>query len=460
MKTGNVIAMELTFLGAAGTVTGSKYLLTENANKILVDCGLFQGYKELRLRNWNPLPLDPKTIHAVILTHAHIDHTGYLPLLVKNGFKGKIYCSNGTKDLCSILLPDSGHLQEEEARNANKYGYSSHKPALPLYTVQDAQTALKQFQTEPYNTDTKLFNDVHFQLIRSGHIIGSSFIRINWNNKSILFTGDMGRANDPVMREPSIIEEVDYLVIESTYGNRLHEKTHPKDLLKDIINKTIQRGGSLIIPAFAVGRAQSLLYYISLLKNDKSIADIPVYLDSPMAINATDILCKHKEDHRLTEKSCKDLCDVVTYTRTPEESKALDTNTSPKIIISASGMATGGRILYHLKTYAGDRKNTILFTGYQAGGTRGADIMNGKKEIKIQGQMIPVRAQVVELGNTSAHADSEELLQWLKHFRKPPLKTFITHGELEAANALKKKIEEQLGWTCVVPHYQQTENLT
>ncbi|EHL30716.1 MBL fold metallo-hydrolase RNA specificity domain-containing protein [Legionella drancourtii] len=452
--------MKLSFLGGTGTVTGSKYLLSFEDKKILVDCGLFQGYKELRLRNWSPLPVDPKTIDAVFLTHAHIDHSGYIPLLVKNGFHGDIYCTSGTKDLCSILLTDSGHLQEEEARTANKYGYSKHKTALPLYTVNDAEIALKQFKPKPFDTVFQLFDDVSVQFTRAGHIIGSAFIRFNFPNNSILFTGDMGRTHDSVMQDPSIIEEVDYLVIESTYGNRLHDKEDPKVLLKEIINKTVKRGGSVIIPAFAVARAQLLLYYISLLKKENSIPDIPVYLDSPMAINASHIMCKHKEDHRLSEQECMDLCNTATYTRTPEESKSLDNNSFPKIIISASGMATGGRILFHLKTYAPDPKNTILFAGYQAGGTRGARMVKGEEEVKIHGQMVPIRAQVESLSNLSAHADYEEILHWLSHFRKPPKKVFITHGEPEAANSLKTKIEQQFGWTCIVPQYEQTETLT
>lgn len=452
--------MKLSFLGGAGTVTGSKYLLSFDSKKILIDCGLFQGYKELRLRNWSPPPFDPKTIDAVLLTHAHIDHSGYVPLLVKNGFKGNIYCTSGTKDLCSILLLDSGHLQEEEAYVANKYGYSKHHPALPLYTVEDAETALKQFIPKSYNMIFQLFDDINVQLISAGHIIGSAYVRIHCHNTSILFTGDMGRTHDSVMREPSIIEDIDYLVIESTYGNRLHEKEDPKDSLKKIINKTVHRGGSVIIPSFAVARAQSLLHYIALLKKEKSIPDIPVYLDSPMAINATEILCKHKEDHHLSESECMDLCNAATYIRTPEESKELDNNSFPKIIISASGMATGGRILFHLKTYAPDHKNTILFAGYQAGGTRGARMVNGEKEVKIHGQMIPIRAQIESLGNLSAHADYDEILAWLSHFKKPPKKVFITHGEPDAANSLKTKIEQRFGWSCIVPQYQQTETLT
>ncbi len=457
--------MKISFLGATETVTGSKYLLSfakkgSKEKKILVDCGLYQGYKELRLRNWSPMQFDPKTIDAVILTHAHIDHSGYLPLLVKNGFQGNIYCTSGTKDLCSILLPDSGHLQEEQAYLANKYHFSKHHPALPLYTVEDAEASLKQFVPQGYGMVVPLFDDVSFQLFRAGHIIGASFVRIKSQKTSILFTGDMGRPHDPIMREPSVIEEVDYLVIESTYGNRLHEKTDPKETLKEIINTTIKRGGSVIIPSFAVARAQSILHHISELKKENAIPNVPVYLDSPMAINATDMMCKHMGDIHLTGSECSEMCDIATYTRTPEESKEIDIDRSPKIIISASGMATGGRILFHLQTYAPDPKNTILFAGYQAGGTRGARIVKGEKEIKIHGEMVSVRAEIHSLSNLSAHPDYEEILQWLGHFRKAPKKIFITHGEPAASASLKMKIEETYGWNCVLPKYQQTEILT
>lgn len=451
--------MDLSFLGATETVTGSKYLLSFNSHKILVDCGLYQGYKELRLRNWEKFPINPSQIDTVLLTHAHIDHTGYLPLLVKNGFKGKIYCSAGTKDLCAILLPDSGHLQEEEAKFANKYGYSKHKPALPLYTLEEANLTLNYFHSIPYDTLITLFEGFQFQFIRSGHIIGSSFIKIKHNDITLLFTGDLGRPHDSVMRPPSIIQTTDYLVIESTYGNRLHEKEHPKELFKNIINKTIHKGGSVIIPAFAVGRAQIILFYLSLLKKEKAIPNIPIYLDSPMAINATDILCKHKEDHQLSDKDCTEICDVAKYIQSVQESKEIDANPTPKIIISASGMATGGRVLHHIKNYAIDYKNTILFTGYQAGGTRGALMTQGAKEIKLLGQIIPIRANIEVLGNSSAHADYEEILEWLRHFNYPPQKTFITHGEPLAANALKNKIEENLGWNCEVPHLFQRVSL-
>lgn len=451
--------MKITFLGATQTVTGSKYLLTVDSKKILIDCGLFQGYKELRLRNWEKFPINPSEIDAVIITHAHIDHTGYLPLLVKNGFKGKIYTSPGTKALCSILLPDSGYLQEEEARNANKYGYSKHTPALPLYTQADARESLNYFETVEFGVTRHLFGQLSFEFARAGHIIGASFIKIKNGNTSILFTGDIGRPHDPVMRPPVIVENADYIVMESTYGDRLHNKIDPLIELKEVINQTAKRGGSIIIPAFAVGRAQLLLYYIHQLKNSGAIADIPVFLDSPMAIDASDILHIYKNDHHLNTKQCDGLCHVATYTRTTDESKQIDLQKMPKIIISASGMMTGGRILHHLKVFLPDYRNTILLTGYQAGGTRGARLLNGEREIKIHGQFIPVHAKVKSMSNTSAHADYQEMLGWLQHFKKPPRKLFITHGDSSSAESFKVKVEKQFGWQCVVPSYMHTENL-
>lgn len=445
--------MQLTFLGAVHTVTGSKYLLNINSKKILVDCGLFQGYKELRLRNWDKLPVDPRSIDAVIITHAHIDHTGYLPLLVKNGFKGKIYSSSGTKALCSILLPDSGHLQEEEAKLANRYGYSKHKPALPLYTEEEAREALNHFEAVDFGVRHALFDDCSFELYRAGHIIGASFVKIKNGNTSILFSGDIGRPNDPVMQPPTIIEEADYIVMESTYGDRLHDTTNPLPQIGRVINQTIKRGGSIIVPAFAVGRAQSLLYYISQLKKSGEIPDVPVYLDSPMAINASHILCSHKKDHHLSEEQCHELCNVAKYVRTPNESKQLDANKMPQIIISASGMLEGGRILHHFKVFAPDSKNSILITGYQANGTRGAIVARGDRSIKIHGEQVPVNAQVEVMTSGSAHADYSEMLDWLKHFNNPPKKVFITHGEHNSALSFKDHIEKELGWKCVVPDY-------
>lgn len=451
--------MQLTFLGATETVTGSKYLLTINSRKILVDCGLFQGYKELRLRNWNAFPIEPKTIDAVILTHAHIDHTGYLPLLVKNGFTGKIYCTPATKDLCRILLPDSGYLQEEEARLANKFGSSKHKPALPLYTKEDALKALQHFEAVDFGMPFNLMNLVTVKFYRAGHILGSAFIRINYKSTALVFTGDMGRPHDAVMREPEIITEADYLVIESTYGDRLHGNQDLQEKMGEVIRKTAKRGGSVIIPAFAVGRAQSILYYIYQLKLMNKIPDLPVFLDSPMAISATDILCKYKNEHRLSQQQCNEICDAVTYIRSSEESHKIDNLKMPAIIISASGMATGGRILNHLVAFAPDPRNTILFTGFQAGGTRGARIINGESHVKIYGKMIPIKAHVEFLENASAHADYQEILDWLTHFIRPPKKTFITHGEPSAIIGLKNKINDKFAWTCVAPSYLQTEVL-
>ncbi|MDR3442964.1 MAG: MBL fold metallo-hydrolase [Legionella sp.] len=453
--------MQITFLGATETVTGSKYLLSfDNGKNILLDCGLFQGEKELRLRNWNALPFDPKILSAVILTHAHIDHTGYLPLLVKNGFKGPIFCTQGTKDLCDILLPDSAHLQEEDAKHANSHHYSKHAPALPLYTIKDARKALKLFRPQPYNSIVEQIKGINFQFIPAGHIIGASSVRIQSEGKSILFTGDLGRMNDPVMRAPTPIEQTDYLVTESTYGDRLHEEDHPKNILKCIIDQTYQRGGTVLIPAFAVGRTQTILHYLSELKKENALPDIPIFLDSPMAINATNVLSKHIEDLRLNKTQCEELCNIANYIRSSEESILIDNQKDPKIIISASGMASGGRILFHLRAYASDARNTVLFTGFQAKGTRGADMLNGIKQIKIHGDLIPVNAQIESIRSTSAHADYAEILQWLKHFDTPPIKTFVTHGEPEAALSLKTKIETELGWNCIVPLYKQTEQLT
>lgn len=451
--------MQITFLGATKTVTGSKYLITVDSKKILIDCGLFQGHKELRLRNWNKLPVEPKEIDAVILTHAHIDHSGYLPLLVKNGFKGKVYCTNGTKDLCSILLPDSGHIQEEDANRANKYGYSKHKPALPLYTREDALRALDQLYPLDFNEPHPLFDRLSFTFYPAGHIIGSSLVKLKYKETSLLFTGDLGRPHHPVMRAPTIISSIDYLVIESTYGDRLHDQSNPLDQLAESINKTVKHGGSVIIPAFAVGRTQDILYHLYLLKKAKRIPDIPVFLDSPMAQNVSDLLVRYANEHRLTKEECRDVCNIATYIKTPDESKLIDQYNSPIIIISASGMIEGGRILHHLKIFLPEHRNTILLTGYQDPGTRGDRLIQGESEIKIHGEMIPVRANIELLHNMSAHADYQEMIEWLKQFKHAPKKTFITHGDQESTKSLAEKIVKELGWSCNIPDYLQTDVL-
>ncbi|HTK85755.1 MAG TPA: MBL fold metallo-hydrolase, partial [Patescibacteria group bacterium] len=420
--------MKLTFLGATGTVTGSKYLLESSGKRIMIDCGLFQGKKELRLRNWAELPVDPALIDAILLTHAHLDHCGYIPRLIKNGFKGPIYCSAATADLCGIILPDSGHIQEEDAAQANKHEWSKHKPALPLYTEQEAREALKQLMPIKFGKAYGI-GDLSFTLSRAGHILGAAFIRIeDGDGTSILFSGDLGRPRDPVMKPPAQAQKADYIVVESTYGDRLHNTEDPSEDLERIITKTAARGGTLIIPAFAVGRAQAILYYLHLLRQEERIPDaIPIYLDSPMAIDATELLHRHMSDHRLPKDLCRAVCSVAEYTRTVEESKRLDDNHNnmPRIIISASGMATGGRVLHHLKHYIGDARNTILLAGFQAEGTRGDRLARGEKEIKIHGYMCPVKAQIVRMDSLSAHADYSEILDWLGHFRAPPRKVFV-----------------------------------
>lgn len=452
--------MKIQFLGAAQTVTGSKYLIQTPQMKILVDCGLFQGYKPLRLLNWAPLPINPSMIDYVLLTHAHIDHSGYIPLLVKNGFKGKILCTEATKDLCEILLPDSGYLQEEEARYANHKGYSKHHPTLPLYTQAEAQASLTYFQTVTFDKPYMLHNGFHYSFHYAGHILGASSIRLEHEEISLLFSGDLGRQNDPIMRAPQDPPTSDYLVVESTYGDRLHDTTDPEIQIRDIILRTAKRGGTILVPAFAVGRTQLILYYIHQLKIKNEIPDLPVFVDSPMATNATKIFAQHAELHRLTAQQSADVCGVAQYIHSAEESIALGSQKMPMIIISASGMATGGRILHHIRNFAPDHRNTILFSGFQAGGTRGDRMIRGEREIKMFGQMIPINAEVVQMSNTSAHADYQEILTWLSHAQKAPRKVFITHGEQEASQALKLKIEQQFHWNCKIPTYLEEDTLS
>jgi metallo-beta-lactamase family protein len=451
--------MKIQFLGAAQTVTGSKYLIQANQINLLIDCGLYQGYKELRLRNWAPLPIHPKKIDYVLLTHAHIDHSGYIPLLVKNGFRGKILCTEATKALCNILLPDSGHLHEEEANYANRKGYSKHHPALPLYTQKEAEDALDYFQPVSFEERIQIRNNLYATFFYGGHILGASFIRLEYDKTSVLFSGDLGRQNDPLMYPPKEPLDSDFLVIESTYGNRIHDNSDPLTQMKTIINRTIKRGGVVIIPSFAVGRTQSLLYYLRELKSKHEIPDIPIYVDSPMATNATQIFSQYGEQNRLTKDQTKDLCAVAHYINSVEESIALGNLKFPMIIISASGMATGGRVIHHIRNFAPNHKNTILFSGFQVEGTRGDRMIQGEKEIKMFGQMIPIRAEIAQIENLSAHADSSEILNWLAHFNKAPRKVFITHGGVESAQALKSEIEKKFHWKCDVPAYLDSEIL-
>ncbi len=452
--------MKLTFLGATGTVTGSKYLLNTGSYRVLVDCGLFQGLKQLRLKNWANLPINPKDVDVVVLTHAHIDHSGYLPLFVKNGFTGKVYCTEATRDLCKILLPDSAHLQEEEAEYANRRGFSKHHPALPLYTKADAFKALEMLVAVPFDQDVNIGDDLTLRFYPNGHILGSAFARIHNKKTSVLFSGDIGRPNNILMKAPMQVKQADYLLLESTYGNRLHERDDPMLKLATIINKTVTRKGVVLIPVFAVGRAQELLYYIHLLKASGAIADnIPVYLNSPMAVDATAIFTKHRGEHRLSKEECAALNRTAHIINSVEESRALNQMKGPMIILSASGMASGGRVVHHLKAFAPKSNNTILFAGFQAAGTRGAALVDGAKEIKIHGEYVPVRARVEIISNLSAHADYMEIVDWLRGFESAPRNTFIVHGEPLAADAMRLHVEEQLHWRTEVPDYLETVNL-
>jgi metallo-beta-lactamase family protein len=452
--------MQLKFLGATGTVTGSKYLLTSDKYRVLIDCGLFQGLKQLRLKNWAQLPVKPSEVHAVVLTHAHIDHTGYLPLFVKNGFSGKVYCTEATRDLCKILLPDSAHLQEEEAEYANRRGFSKHHPALPLYTKEDAFKALELLTPVAFDQDVNIGDDLTLRYYRNGHILGSAFARIHNKKTSVLFSGDIGRPNNILMKPPVQVKQADYLLLESTYGNRLHDRDDPMLKLATIINRTVKRKGVVVIPVFAVGRAQELLYYIHLLKKSGAISeDIPVYLNSPMAVDATAIFSKHHGEHRLSKEECIALSRTARMVNSVEESRALNQMKGPMIILSASGMASGGRVVHHLKAFAPKSNNTILFAGFQAAGTRGAAMLDGAEEIKIHGEYVPVKASVESITNLSAHADYSEIITWLKGFESAPKKTFIVHGEPLAADAMRLHVEEQLHWHTEVPDYLETVNL-
>jgi metallo-beta-lactamase family protein len=449
--------LRLTFLGGAGTVTGSKYLLEKDDHRILIDCGLFQGYKALRLRNWAGLPIAPASISAVVLTHAHLDHSGYLPVLAKKGFSGPVFCTEATASLCQILLPDSGHLQEQDAEFANRHHFSKHHPALPLYTEEDAQRALKTLRPHSFGKAHELPGGAQVSFLHAGHILGAATVIVEWDGCRIAFSGDIGRYGDPLMPDPVSPEAVDYLLMESTYGDRQHDRTNPQDALAQIISKTIHRGGTVIIPAFAVGRAQSLLYHIGQLKAALRLPKLlPVFLDSPMAIDATDIFKRYAPDHRLDATQLKLMDGGVRYIHTGQASKELTANPMAKVIISASGMATGGRVLHHLEHYAPDPKNSIVFAGFQAGGTRGAAMIAGAPSIKMHGQYVSVRAAIHNLSMLSAHADRDELLRWARGVKTKPKQAFIIHGEPAAADTLRHSIEESLGWNCQVSdHLQQ-----
>ena len=454
-----LLRMKITFCGATGTVTGSKYLVEAAGTRVLVDCGLFQGYKQLRLRNWAHPPFDPRTLDAVLLTHAHIDHSGYLPLLVRGGFKGRVLCSHATRDLLGILLPDAAHLQEEEARYANLRGFSKHHPALPLYTLADAQQALRQVKGVGYGKDLDLGKGLSFRLTPNGHILGSAYLSLKQGQRELVFSGDLGRPHDSLMQAPRPVVRADYLVLESTYGDRLHAPDDADRQLAEVVGRTAARGGVVVIPAFAVGRAQAVLHRLYRLTQAGRIGKIPTFVNSPMATNATSLYRRNLGELRIGAEELDAMCSDVRFVQSPEESMRLNERDGPMVIISASGMATGGRVLHHLKRFAPDPRNTILFAGFQAGGTRGAAMLAGEKSIKLHGQFVPVNAEVCNLDNLSSHADYAEILDWLRGIGTPPRQVFIVHGEPAAADAMRRHIQETLGWNCRVPEYLETASL-
>jgi metallo-beta-lactamase family protein len=461
---------KITFLGAAGTVTGSKYLVEAAGKRLLVDCGLFQGGKELRQRNWEGLPIDPATIDWVLLTHAHIDHTGYLPRLVRDGFYGPIYANPATRELCGLLLPDSAHLQEEDAEFAERKGYSRHKPPLPLYTVQESKIALQKFQDIPREGAFTISPEFSVRSHDAGHILGSTWLELtiteNGKQTLVVFSGDVGRYGEPILKDPEAPTRADFLLCESTYGDRDHPAGSVADELADVINRVVKRGGAVVIPAFAVGRAQTLMYYMRQLEENKRIPQLPVYVDSPMAINVTGFYESHREDHdsdfsRQELVEGRDPLNVqgVHITRTVVESKAINEVVSPCVIISASGMATGGRVLHHLARRLPDSRSAVLLVGYQAEGTGGRALQEGVKYLRLYGEEVPVRAEIVEIGQLSAHAGRSELLRWLSGFKVAPRQTFLVHGEPKALSSFRDTISSQLHWPVMVPEYQQTVEL-
>lgn len=442
--------MKIRFLGAAGTVTGSRYLLSYQNKRILIDCGLFQGVKNIRSRNWKSFPVRTSDIDAVILTHAHLDHSGYLPRLVREGFRGTVWCTQATQALAEIMLPDSGHIQEEDARHANRYGYSRHNPAEPLYTAEDAERSLKLFKYREYHQP---FDVGPFRISFSpvGHILGAASVRVECEGRSITFSGDVGRPQDLLMNPPAPLAATDWLVVESTYGDRRHVEEDHADVLATLVSETVARGGTVLIPAFAVGRAQTLMYLLTTLQAQGRIPRLPVYLDSPMAIDATDVFRRHSKEHRLSRSQCDTLCSHISFVRDAESSQAISGSPVPKVIIAGAGMLNGGRILHHLQSFGGDWRNTLIIAGYQAAGTRGHALLNGAESLRIYGQEIPIKCQVAKLEGLSAHADYHELMEWLRLLPTSPRQTFITHGEPIASDSLRKHLEHEMGWDAMVP---------
>ncbi|MBU4484056.1 MBL fold metallo-hydrolase [bacterium] len=459
--------MSLQFLGGTHTITGSKFLLSNCSEQWLIDCGLFQGLKNYRKRNWTSLPVSPSDLSAIILTHAHIDHSGYIPVMVKRGFAGKVMASAATIELCKILLPDSGYLQEEDAKFANKKGFSKHKPAMPLYTYQDAIDSLPSLSELPDHKPIELCNGTTVELYKAGHILGSRFVKITTNKPkriSIMFVGDIGRYDSLITKDPEVVDGVDYLLLECTYGEHLHPKEDVFDHFADIINSTCERGGKVLIPAFAVGRTQEILFIIKKLFEEGSIpAHLPIYLNSPLGINATDIYTKFTEEetksfHDFINKDSF-MCPNLHLVQDEEESKKLNVLVEPAVIIAGSGMMTGGRILHHLKSYGSDKKSSLIIVGFQAEGTRGRAILDGAKSVKIHGLPVAIMCHREFVESLSAHGDYADIMRWLKTFKRPPKKVFLVHGEDAGLNAMKTRIEDELHWHVEIPDYLSKHEL-
>jgi metallo-beta-lactamase family protein len=456
---------KLTFLGAAGCVTGSKYLVEAAGKKLLVDCGLFQGTDDLKERNWNPLPADPKTIDYLVLTHAHLDHTGWLPVLVRDGYNKAIFANPATIELTGILLKDSGHLQEEETQDAQKHKWSKHTQPRALYTSADIDPVLRLLKPMPRSQGFDVSPEFHFESYDAGHILGSSTLELtiteNGKKSVVVFSGDIGRYDQPILNDPKTptAPQIDVLVCESTYGDREHEVGDPLQTLGDIVNRVVKRGGSIVIPAFAIGRTQTFMYYLRELENLQRIPRIPVYVDSPMALSATELYLKHKEDHDLEfardEQNGGDPLNVHEFhlACSVEDSKKINDVTTPCIIISASGMVTGGRVLHHLAHRLGDNRNCVILGGFQAEGTRGRALEDGAKTLSLFGRVVPVRAEIVVMGQFSAHAGKSELLRWMTGLQVPPRQVYLTHGEPRAAQSLQQSVTTNFRWKASVARY-------
>ncbi len=459
----------LEFLGAAGTVTGSKFLITVDGRRLAVDCGLYQGQKALRLRNWDRLPIDAAAVDWVVLTHAHIDHTGYLPRFRAAGFRGPVYATRATADLLGILLPDAGHLQEEEAAYHNKRGTSKHRPALPLYTAEDGRLAAEHVTGVTYREPLDLAPGVRVTFRRAGHILGSANVALDLGEgaarRRVVFSGDLGRYGAPILPDPAPIGDADYVVVESTYGDRRHDAEPIATQLERLVAAAVRRGGAVVVPAFAIGRTQELMYHLDALEKAKRIPRLPIWVDSPMAIEATDVYCAHPEDFDgemlglMRRRACPLQAGEFHLARTPDESRALNAVTGPLMIISASGMATGGRVLHHLRVRLPDPRTTVLLVGYQAAGTRGRRLQEGEKTVRIFGDDVPVRATIEVVHGLSAHADVDGILRWLRTTTRPPKRVFVVHGEPEPAAALAQRIGDQLGWPVTVAAYRQRIDL-